>query len=82
MPWSNLHGAAKVATVCAAIFLLSGGLCGLQVLVLNDGGGDRFMTVYIIAGALEVIAIVLSAVVGFVALLVWGFGSLLRRDPK
>ena len=83
MPWKNLHGAAKAVAICAAVLLVSGGLCGMQLLVLNlhlGGNTNDMAPIFMLTGALELVAIVVSAVVGFIALLVWGFGSLFRRD--
>ncbi|HEY3704666.1 MAG TPA: hypothetical protein VGL22_06355 [Terracidiphilus sp.] len=68
--------------ICAVVALVAGGLCGVQLLVLNNqrGWGDLLGPTFMVTGALELIAILVCAVVGFVALLVWGFGSMFRRD--
>ena len=81
MPGAGLHGAAKVVAICAVVFLIAAGLCGVEAGVLS---GVRHMPdtvagVFIGLGVLGAVSMILSAVVGFVALLVWAFGSALRR---
>lgn len=83
MPWKNLHGAAKIVAVCAAILLTSAGLCGAQMAVLdaaNAKGSDNLTGIFMITGLIEIAAMLISVLVGFIALLVWGFGSLFSRD--
>jgi hypothetical protein len=82
MPWTNRQGAAKAIAICVTVLLVSAGLCGMQLLVLNlsRGSADGLTTIFMITGALELIAILLSVLIGFIALLIWGFGSLFRRD--
>lgn len=83
VPWKNRRGAAKVAALCAAVLLVSAGLCGMQLLWLNRAGGmSENLGVFMITGAIELMAMLASVVVGFIALLVWGFGSMFRRDPE
>ncbi|HKF48174.1 MAG TPA: hypothetical protein VKB38_12510 [Terracidiphilus sp.] len=81
MPWSKLQGPAKVAAICAAVLLVSAGLCGAQLLVLNFAAGrsNSLGTAFIVTGALELIAIILSAAVGVIALLIWGIGKIVGR---
>ncbi|HEY2860411.1 MAG TPA: hypothetical protein VGJ21_18460 [Terracidiphilus sp.] len=83
MPWTNLHGAAKVVAICAMVFLVAAGLCGMEGAILSVGRlTDSVASIFIVLGGIAAMAIVVSVLVGFVALLVWGFGSMFRRDPK
>jgi hypothetical protein len=76
-----MRGAAKVAAICAVVFLVSLGLCGAEGALLSSVRHmpDTVAGIFIGIGVLGAVGAILSAVVGFVALLVWAFGSALRR---
>ena len=84
MPWKDLHGAAKVLVICLTVLLVAGGLCGVQSALLSGARflPDSWAEVFIVTGVIELIAMLASVVVGFIALLVWGFGSMFRRDRE
>lgn len=81
MPWTNVHGAAKVVVVCVAVFLVSAGLCGIESVTLSavHHMPDNAAGVLIGVGVLGAVGMILSALVGFIALLVWGIGGIFRR---
>ena len=88
MPWDDLEGPAKLLAICAAVFLVSAGLCGVQWFVIGfadgRGGGQALAGIVILLGVVELIAMAGSIVVGFVALILWiaGFkGSQRGPDP-
>jgi hypothetical protein len=78
---------AKAMIILAAIFLVSSGLCGLQLLLSNNATGG--WPLFIPLGIIELIAMVLSAA-GLVVVLLIGIGSAIYRslahpeddDPK
>jgi len=85
MPWTNRHGAAKVVVICVVVLLVSAGLCGMQLLVLNDGNiksSSDLTEVFMVTGAVEVVAILVATLVGVIALLVWAFNRIFRRGSE
>lgn len=75
MPWSDLEGPAKFIAICAAVFLVSGGLCGLQWVVVANihGGMNSIAGVVITAGVLELLGMLvamLGILAGIVALVI------------
>lgn len=75
MPWSELEGPAKFIAICAAVFLVSGGLCGLQwvaVATINRGM-NSFAGLIITTGVLELLGMLVAALgilAGIVALVI------------
>ena len=82
MPWTNVHGAAKVVVICAVVLLVSYGLCGVQMSMLGllHGAPTSVSEGLVIASVIEGIAGSVALLVGFIALLVWGIGSMIRRN--
>jgi hypothetical protein len=77
MPWKNLEGPAKLLIICVVIFLVSAGLCGLQlsfagVLYERNDGLTGFI---VVLGIIEVLAIAGSLLVGIIALHLWLTGG-------
>lgn len=75
MPWSELEGPAKFIAICAAVFLVSGGLCGLQGVVVasSRGGMDSIAGLIVTAGILELLGMLVAALgilAGIVALVI------------
>lgn len=70
MPWHNKTGLARVMTFSAVTFLVSTGLCGLNLAVY--GHANRVIgTALMATGALELISIGVSAVILFLCGAVW-----------
>lgn len=69
--------ARKVLVACVAVLLVSGGLCGVQLLILHGAGRapDSLTAVFMLTGAAELIAMSCAVVVGLGALLVWIVGN-------
>jgi hypothetical protein len=84
MPWKNLHGAAKVVAICAAVLLVSFGLCGVQMSMLGllRGAPTSGSEGLVIAGVIEGVAGLIAGLVGFIALLVWGIGRIVRSGRQ
>jgi len=55
------NGFPKTILILAVIFLVSSGLCGLQLIVANSSGGSSSGWVLIPLGIAELIAMLLSA---------------------
>jgi|SRR6185437_13014954 len=74
MPWSDLEGPAKFIAICAAVFLVSGGLCGLQwIVAANIHGMNSIAGLIITAGVLELLGMLvamLGILAGIVALVI------------
>ena len=72
MPWSGQEGPAKFIVICAAVFLVSGGLCGLQwVFVASTGAMDAELI--LTTGVLELLGMLVAALgilAGIVALVI------------
>ena len=86
MPWSELEGPAKVLAICAAVFLVASGLCGMEFFVAGAAGSraNSLISVFIAIGVLSLNANAGSLIVGFIALILWlvGFKDSNRRsDP-
>lgn len=73
MPWSELEGPAKLLAICAAIFLVCSGLCGMEWFIAGMAGGkaQALLPAMVILGIIQAIAIVVSGIVGFIALILW-----------
>jgi hypothetical protein len=72
MPWDDLEGPAKLLAICVAVFLVAAGLCGVQWFVVGvSGAGKAAIGTAMVLAVIEVIAMVASVVVGFVALIFW-----------
>ena len=70
------NGYPKTILVLAVIFLVSSGLCGLQLVVANSSRGSSIDWVLIPLGILELVVMVLSAG-GIVVVAVLWMGSVL-----
>lgn len=75
MPWSELEGPAKFIAICAAVFLVSGGLCGLQwvYVAATNRGMDSIASLIMTAGVLELLGMfvaTLGILAGIVALVI------------
>jgi hypothetical protein len=73
---SEASSFAKAMIILAAIFLVSSGLCGLQLLLSNNATGG--WPLFIPLGIIELIAMVVSAV-GMLVVLLIGIGSAIYR---
>ena len=66
MPWHNQTGLAKAATICAIGFVISSGLCGLNVLFASNQhdypGGFLVITAFLEAGAMAIFALCLLVI--------------------
>ncbi len=71
-PWSRLEGPARLLVTCFVILLVAGGLCGMQLYILNLTPNNGVLgSLFMVTGAVELAAILASAVVGLFALLAW-----------
>ena len=71
-PWSRLEGPARLLVNCVVILLIAGGLCGLQLFTLNFTSNNGALTsLLMVTGAVELAAMLASALVGLFALLAW-----------
>jgi hypothetical protein len=78
-PWRNFEGPAKLLVILATIFLISSGLCGLQLAVANLGRvGDSVAGALMPLGVIELIAILLSATGIVIVLVFWATRSAYR----
>jgi hypothetical protein len=76
----NLQGPAMVIVIFAAIFLVSAGLCGLQLaLVTHSSRSDNLASALMIPGILELIAMGVSIIGIVIVLMAWAIGSLTRQ---
>jgi len=74
----ELVGTAKTLVILAAVFLVSSGLCGLQMIVANHSmGGDG--TWIIPMGLAELAAMLLSAGGIVLVLIAWGVRAIYDR---
>ena len=73
MPWSNFEGPAKFVVICLTIFLVAGGLCGLQSSFMGGmrGGDNTFGIVLAFAGFGELAVMLVSFALMVVGVLVW-----------
>jgi len=77
----KLVGFAKALVVLVAIFLISSGLCGLQMLIANRVNGSDG-TMIIMVGIAELAAMLLSAAGIVLLLIAWGLRALFVRSPR
>ena len=84
MWWSNLEGPAKGVAICATVFLVAGGLCGLQVALLNGSGsgGGSLVVVFIITGIIELGAMLVSALLLVVLAIAWVVQAIRGERPE
>jgi hypothetical protein len=82
MPWSNLEGPAKLLAICAAVLLVSSGLCGLQLFLAGAayGRSDGLTILFAVLGVVELIAMAGSVVVGIISLLFWLSEAVTKRS--
>jgi hypothetical protein len=80
MPWSNFEGPAKLVVFCLTIFLVAGGLCGLQWAISNGmhSGVDNLAVVFAITGILELGVMLLSLAAMIGGALVWMIAAIRR----
>jgi len=73
MPWDRFEGPLKWLVMFVTILLVASGLCGLQLLILNDGqnGANGLASVFMITGLFELGAMAVSAVGIVVSLIAW-----------
>ena len=71
MPWNDLEGPARILAICATVLLVSGGLCGLQAVLMSAIHNNSLITFFMVTGLVELGAIVLSLVVGLGAVVAW-----------
>lgn len=80
MPWTNLEGPARLLVMCITVLLVSAGLCGLQLaIVSSDNGNPWIANLFILTGFVELVAMILSALVGIIALMVWLWRLLVKK---
>jgi hypothetical protein len=77
-PWSSLSGFPKGLVICVAIFLVSAGLCGLQLVVANAAGSNQLTSILMIPGFFELIGFWGSAIGIVVCLVGWIVTSIYR----
>ena len=77
----DLSGFAKTLVVLVTLLLVSAGLCGLQMQFANAVYNDRY-GLLIIAGLVELAAMILSAVGIVLMLILWGARTLYRVGKK
>jgi len=77
----DLSGFAKTLVVLVTLLLVSAGLCGLQMQFANAVYNDRY-GLLIIAGLVELAAMILSAVGIVLMLILWGARTLYRLGKK
>jgi hypothetical protein len=76
----NLQGPAKVIVIFAAIFLVSAGMCGIQVvLVSHSSRSDNLASVLMVPGILELLAMAVSLVGIGIVLVAWAIGAVTRQ---
>ena len=76
LPWSRLEGPARLLVTCIVTLLVAGGLCGLQLFILNlnpNSDNPALTDLFMVTGAAELGAILVSIVLGLGALvrLIW-----------
>lgn len=63
-PWRNLGGTGKLIAICVAVFLVAGGLCGIQWAVVGRTHiPNSIENILIAIGLIELALMVLSAAV-------------------
>ena len=77
----KLSGFAKTLVALVTLLLVSAGLCGLQMQFANAVYNDRY-GLLIIAGLVELAAMILSAVGIVLMLILWGARTLYRLGKK
>ena len=77
----DLSGFAKTLVVLVTLLLVSAGLCGLQMQFANAVYNDRY-GLLIIAGLVELAAMILSAVGIVLLMILWGARALYRLGKK
>jgi hypothetical protein len=60
MPWHNLTGMARTVTLCAVTFLVSTGLCGLNLAISKVSDSTVIAVILTLTGGLELVAMVTS----------------------
>jgi hypothetical protein len=81
MPWHNKTGIAQVATFLAVLFLVSTGLCGLNLAAygLANRRGFGFLPALLMAtGPVEIVVMVVSAI----GLIACGIAFLVRAIAR
>jgi hypothetical protein len=69
MPWSNKTGLAKAAAFCAALLLVSLGLCGINLVISgHNSSGKGTIQFLIMTGFFETLGILIG-VVGLVVVI-------------
>ena len=70
-PWTSLSGFPKWLVICVATFLVSAGLCGLQVAISSAANSNVLTGILMIPGFFEVLAFWISAMGIVVSLVGW-----------
>ncbi len=79
----EVEGAPKVIVTLVAILLVASGLCGTQLVILSAANGNQGLaTIFMITGALELLAMVGSAAGIVVMLIVWALNAAMRKPPQ
>jgi hypothetical protein len=77
----KIAGFAKVLVVLSAVFLVSSGLCGMEMFVANHrSGGDG--TLIVLLGVAGAIGILLSAAGIVLLLIAWGLRAIFQGGSK
>ncbi|HWE86753.1 MAG TPA: hypothetical protein VG267_17545 [Terracidiphilus sp.] len=81
LPWANLEGPARMLSICAAVFLVSGGLCGIQWAVASGSSsfGQALVGLFMVTGLAELVAMAISLVGMAVAIILWIAGAIYDR---
>jgi len=80
----NLQGPSKVIVIFAAIFLVSAGMCGIQIAIIDKSPagsyGGNAAGIFLPLGLIELAAMAVSLVGIVIVLIVWAIGALTRQD--
>jgi hypothetical protein len=78
----ELVGFAKTLVILVAVLLVSAGLCGLQ-LAVDGKSSPEIQQLFVLTGALEILAGVVSVLGVVIVLLLWGASTIIRllRNP-
>ena len=67
MPWDELEGPAKLLAICAAVFFVAAGLCGMQAAMVMGSRANTLGDLLIPLGIVEIAAMIGSGTVAVFA---------------
>jgi len=79
-PWSSLTGFPKMLVISTAVFLVSAGLCGLQIAVSSATNSSALTSILIIPGIFELIGFWGGAICIVISLVGWMITAIHRSS--